>query len=380
MKRIGVLAASFLFVACGASRATEDELTDDSGIVGDEDGSSTDGGASFDVGEYNEASGDTSCASTEAAAIKPPVDVIVAIDQSGSMYDDIARVKANINKLSDFLKATGLDYRVVMVARVGTSGTTDVCVPPPLGGVATLCSDTTKPLRNSNPPIFRTSNQGIGSTNALSVLLSTYNSPTVGIGWQDAIRKESFKAIIPITDDNSSLAAASFDSQLLAKDPAAFGTATARKYGAYPIMGASTYPSETRCGSTMVNNGPTYIQLVKLAGGKWFPLCATDFGPLFTDIAKSIATRVACELTIPAPPVGEKLDPNKVNVTYTPGGGGMSETILRDDSKPCEAGANGWQYNADKTKILLCGDACKKAQSDLGGKVNVAFGCGTQFK
>jgi hypothetical protein len=380
MKRIGVLAASFLFVACGASRATEDELTDDSGIVGDEDGSSTDGGASFDVGEYNEASGDTSCASTEAAAIKPPVDVIVAIDQSGSMYDDIARVKANINKLSDFLKATGLDYRVVMVARVGTSGTTDVCVPPPLGGVTTLCSDTTKPLRNSNPPIFRTSNQGIGSTNALSVLLSTYNSPTVGIGWQDAIRKESFKAIIPITDDNSSLAAASFDSQLLAKDPAAFGTATARKYGAYPIMGASTYPSETRCGSTMVNNGPTYIQLVKLAGGKWFPLCATDFGPLFTDIAKSIATRVACELTIPAPPVGEKLDPNKVNVTYTPGGGGMSETILRDDSKPCEAGANGWQYNADKTKILLCGDACKKAQSDLGGKVNVAFGCGTQFK
>ena len=119
---------------------------------------------------------------------------------------------------------------------------------------------------------------------------------------------------------------------------------------------------------------------MKLAGGKWFPLCSTDFGPLFIDIAKSIATRVACELTIPPAPTGEKLDPNKVNVTYTPASGGMPETILKDDSKPCAGGANGWQYNADKTKILLCGDACKKAQSDLGGKVNVAFGCGTQFK
>jgi len=380
MKRIGLLAASILLAACGAARDESEGLTDDDGgLVGD--GAAVDGGLSFDVGENNEAaSGDTACASTEAAAIKPPVDVIVAIDQSGSMYDDIARVKTNINKLSDFLKATGLDYRVVMIARVGTTGSTDVCVPPPLGGVTTLCSDTTKPLRNSNPPIFRTSNNGVSSTNALSVLLSTYSNTTVGIGWKDAVRPEAFKAIIPITDDNSSLAAASFDTQLLAKDPAMFGTATARKYGAYPIMGASNYPSETKCGSTMVNNGPTYIQLVKMVGGKWFPLCATDFGPLFTDIAKSIATRVACELTIPAPPTGEKLDPNKVNVTYTPGSGGMPETILKDESKPCEGGANGWQYNADKTKILLCGDACKKAQSDLGGKVSVAFGCGTQFK
>ena len=338
MKRFTLLAASILLAACSAANSESGGDLNPLDDAANGDGSSTsDEGLSLDVGDK-----------------KPDV--------------------------SDFLKATGLDYRVVMIARVGTSGSTDMCVPPPLAAATSLCTDTSKPLRNSNPPVYRTSNQSISSTNALSVILSTYNSTTVGIGWQDAVRKEAFKAIIPITDDNSALAAASFDTQLLAKDPAMFGTAMARKYGAYPIMGASTYPSETKCGSTMVNNGPTYIQLVKLAGGKWFPLCSTDFGPLFTDIAKSIATRVACELTIPPAPTGEKLDPNKVNVTYTPGGGGMAETILRDDSKPCDSGANGWQYNADKTKILLCGDACKKAQSDLGGKVNVAFGCGTQFK
>lgn len=375
---IGCVAMSLFVSACGGNpddTGSIDGVDPDGGTFADS------GGATFDVNGNTDpdASGDAACASTSAAAVKPPVDIIIAVDQSGSMSDDIARVKANINKLSDFLTATGLDYRVVMIARVGTSGSTDVCVPPPLGGATTLCSDTTKPLRNSNPPKFRTSNQSIGSTNALSITLSTYQSPTAGIGWKDAVRPEAFKALIPITDDNSALAATSFDNQLLALDPAMFGTATARKYAAYPIMGASTFPSETRCGSTMVNNGATYIQLVKMTGGKWFPLCSTDFGPLFTDIAKSIATRVACELTIPDPPTGEKLDPNKVNVTYTPSGG-TGETIKRDDGAPCASGANGWQYNSDKTKILLCGDACKKVQADLGGRVDVAFGCGSVTK
>jgi hypothetical protein len=290
------------------------------------------------------------------------------------MSDDIARVKANINKLSDYLTATGLDYRVVMIARVGT-GTYDMCTPPPLGGALTLCTDTTKPLRNSNPPIYRTSNQVVASTNALSLLLSTYDSATVGIGWKDALRPEAFKAIIPITDDNSALAAASFDTSLLAKTPAGmFGTAAARRYAAFPIMGASAYPSETKGCSTMVNNGPQYISLVKLTAGKWFPLCSTDFGPLFTDIAKSIAGKVACELSVPPPPAGEVFDPAKVNVLYTPSSGG-SVPIPRDDSAPCASGANGWQYSPDGKKILLCGTACTGLKADIGGKVSVQFGC-----
>ncbi len=323
-----------------------------------------------------DAPGDTTCATSEVLAAKPPVDVIVVVDQSGSMNDDIVRVKANINKLSDYLKATGLDYRVVMIARVGTSTaatSTDICVPPPLGGPLTDCGATTKPLRNSNPPIYRTSNQTIGSVDALSKLLSTYDNPTVGIGWKDAIRPEAYKAIVPITDDNSSLNEVSFDTQLLAKGAGVFGTATARKYGAFPIMGSSTYPSEVRCGTTMVNNGPTYVKLVKLVGGKWFPLCSTDFGPLFTDMAKTIAGVVACEVAVPPPPAGEVFDPGKINVVYTPSSGG-SVPIARDD-KPCASGSNGWQLSPDGTKILLCGTACTGLKADPGGKVSVQFGC-----
>lgn len=314
------------------------------------------------------AGGQVACAKTQAAATKVPIDVIVGVDQSGSMSDDIANVKANVNKLSDFLNKTKLDYRVVMMAKVGTA-TYDVCVPAPLGG----------PSCASKPPTFRTVNQVVASTNVLSLFLSTFDAASGDKRWNDVLRKEALKVFIPISDDNSSLKGADFDKQLLAKPGGQFGTAMKRNYVVYPIMGAPDFPKETpKCGSNAVNTGAEHIALAKLTKGKWFPICLKDFGPVFEEIAKTAASKVACELGVPMPPQGSTLDPAKVNVVYTPGTGGMPETILQDGSKPCEMGANGWQYNADKTKILLCGTTCTKVQADTAAEVNVEFGCETK--
>ncbi len=378
MKRLVVLTASLFLAACGASKDSGPEeilgdpdavATEDGAPLGDSSGSGFDVSDDVNVGDGKLVS-DAACAKSTAMAIKPPVDVIMAIDQSGSMSDDIANVKANVNKFSDYLKATGLDYRVILIASPGTT-TYSLCVPPPLGG-ASCGAD--------NPPVFKQVPQNVQSTDALTRILQTYDGAPGP--YQGALRAAAVKAIVPITDDNSSLAAASFDTQLLAKPGGHFGTAAKRNYVVYPIMGAPAYPMESpKCGSNAVNTGSQYIALTKLVAGgsKWFPICLTDFGPVFTEMAKSIATRVACELTVPPPPMGEKLDPDKVNVTYVPGSG-MTESFLRDDSKPCEGGANGWQYSTDKTKIILCGDACKKVQADLGAKVNVEFGCETKFR
>jgi hypothetical protein len=380
MKRLALVAASLVLAACsGASKDSgPEEILDDPDASTSQDGAPLDdtSGAGFDVSSDTNVgdgkiTGDAACAKTEAMAIKPPVDLIIAVDQSGSMSDDIANVKSNINKLSDNLKATGLDYRVIMIASPGTT-TYSVCVPPPLGG-ATCGAE--------NPPIFKQVPQNVQSTDALTRILQTYDGAPGP--YSASLRTGAVKAIIPITDDNSSLAAASFDTQLLAKPGGQFGTAAKRNYVVYPIMGAPAYPMESpKCGINAVNTGTQYIALVKLVGGgsKWFPICLTDFAPVFAEMAKSIATRVACELTIPPPPMGEKLDPDKVNVTYTPGTGGAPETLLKDESKPCDAGANGWQYSPDKTKIYLCGDACKKVQADLKAKVTVEFGCETKFR
>jgi Mg-chelatase subunit ChlD len=84
---------------------------------------------------------------------------------------------------------------------------------------------------------------------------------------------------------------------------------------------------------------------------------------------------LSCELDVPMS-VGSEVDYDKVNVTFTPNGG--ADIPLLQDNAACDTTSNGWQYNADKTKILLCGDACKLAKSDPKGKISIALGCATQ--
>lgn len=307
-----------------------------------------------------------SCATAQAAAIKPPVDVIVVVDQSGSMSEEIANVKANVNNLSTLLGSTGIDYRVVMIGTVG-NGTFDLCVPPPLGGPA--CA--------SNGNIYRTVNRNVQSTDALDIILETYDKTNGPMLWQDFIRPEALKIFIPVTDDNSDLSATMFDAQLIGKG--AFGTDAKRNYVFYPITGANAFPAETRCTSA-VNNGSVYLDLAKMTGGQWFPVCSASFSNVFSEIGKNVASAVACELSIPTPENGDTLDPARVNVKVVSPDGKTTTDILQDKSAPCDMGANGWQYNADGTKILLCGDACTEVRKAVGVKVDVEFGCQTKVK
>jgi hypothetical protein len=116
----------------------------------------------------------------------------------------------------------------------------------------------------------------------------------------------------------------------------------------------------------------------------------SDAGPTFChfdmttepDLAKGLADALeqigeslrSCEYPIPAPPAGKALDPDLVNVLYTPEGG-SAETIGRDPSQSdC---SEGWQYSADGENIVLCGDACERVRNEPNGTVEVLFGCET---
>src|SRR4051812_24870507 len=62
----------------------------------------------FGTGSVDPAAGKPQCAKAEVEAQKAPVDIILSVDQSGSMNDDLANVRANINQLANFLDKTGL--------------------------------------------------------------------------------------------------------------------------------------------------------------------------------------------------------------------------------------------------------------------------------
>jgi hypothetical protein len=313
--------------------------------------------------------GPKECAKSEAEAVKPPVDIIMIIDQSGSMSEEIANVKQNVNSLSDFLNNTGLDYHVIMIGTVGT-GSFDICVPPPLGG----------PSCSNNGNVFRAVNRNVQSNDALDIILQTYDQTQAPLVWQDFLRQDALKIFVPITDDNAYKKANAFDTDLLSKPGGQFGTPTERRYVFYPIMGAPAYPQESgTCGSGMVNNGSEYIALSKLTNGMWFPLCLQSYQGVFEEIAKNIVNTISCELPVPKPEDGVEIDTGRVNVKVVPSDGGPEKEILQDNNGTCDK-VDGWQYNSDKTKILLCGQACADIRKDNGAKVSVLFGCETKVK
>ena len=87
--------------------------------------------------------------------------------------------------------------------------------------------------------------------------------------------------------------------------------------------------------------------------------------------------QLACEIAVPTPTQGT-LDPMKVNVSYTPGGGSEQTIGKVADEASCGA-SGGWYYddNANPTMIILCPSTCDGVQADDEGKIEVVLGCTT---
>ena len=139
-------------------------------------------------------SGPVSCAGTtvEAEIVPLPADIVWIIDNSSSMSDEIAAVRAGINAFADQLASSGIDYHLVMLSKRGTGTTNDispVCVPEPLAGPD--CGDSARFLHSNF------AGQGIRSIQPLEQLLGSLGqtrgyTPTDergGSPWRDHLRE-----------------------------------------------------------------------------------------------------------------------------------------------------------------------------------------------
>jgi hypothetical protein len=123
-------------------------------------------------------------------------------------------------------------------------------------------------------------------------------------------------------------------------------------------------------GSSRADRGDCHFDMTESSN------LAEDLNAALQEISRTKI--LSCEYDVPENPDGTGVDLNKVNVTYTPGAG-RRERISKDDSDDCSA-VNGWQYNADYTKIVLCGEICDRVQADPEGKVSIELGCPTVVK
>lgn len=415
--------AAATFAACGSSPANNNGAGATGGSTSSGGGngpggkggstSGTGGDFTFDAGTSDGGfDPDAACVAQSAAAtlVKRPVDIIIAIDNSGSMTNEIEGVQQNINQnFANIIEGSGLDYRVILIARHGkAAGAQSICVEAPLSGIAAGGCATPPAQPVNNPPKFFHYSVEVTSHDSWCKMLQTFSTPDefnlAPTGWKDWLRADSFKTFIEITDDgvqcsfngksyqdSNSVAAgtttaAAFDADLLALSPAHFGNAAERNYRFYSIVAMAynspatkpyepTDPVITGECPTAADPGTGYQALSVLTGGLRFPLCdTTSYDVVFQSIADGVikGAKVACEFPVPEAPVGETIDLTTVQVGYTPGGMGTQTTFAQvAGASACTAGS----FYIEGGVIKLCADACTLVQADDAAKIDVIFGC-----
>lgn len=348
----------------------------------------------------------------DAKLVPKPVDIIILIDNSGSMAAEIAGVESNINKnFAEILGKSGLDYRVIMVSAYGKNSSYRVCVEAPLGGIPQggCANPPAQPV--NNPGKFYHYSLSISSTNSWCQALASYDgavkdqfnfAPT---GWKTWLRDDAFKVFLEVTDDRVSCsyggksysdggtvaggltAATAFDASLVAKSPLHFGpTVQKRNYAWYSIVGlAYNNPKDkaytpmdpvitAKCPSA-VNAGTGYQSLSNLTGGLKNPLCdPTIYDSLFVGIAQNVISeaKLQCDFDLPIPPMDKVLDMDSILVEFTPEGQN-DPVVFKKVASPdmCDA----MSFYVENDKVILCPQACDLVQGQKGAQLEVNFTC-----
>lgn len=329
--------------------------------------------------------------SEEAKKTYEPVDIVFAVDTSGSMVDEAAQVQANINSFGQQIFDSGIDAHVVMLAASPFLILPSICVPAPLG--SGMCPADTK-LPNYFHYAQPTPPGPIESVDGARKLIELF--PV----YKPHLRAGVRKFIVIVTDDDSrNLMDSSGDAGKYHNNPNGFiADYTAVDPMMSDGMGGRTWKMSgiyaySAC-SNGVQVGQVWKQIVTTTGGVSGDICNCGFGnpacaPTFQKVFDELATKIIqgsqplkCHWKIPEPPMGEKLDPGYVNVEFLDQDVGIPETIYHvQNQADCDAKLGGWYYdsNVDPKNIILCPLSCNKVSAaGEGSKINLLFGCKTQ--
>lgn len=349
------------------------------------DGSSGSSGSSGDASPFDP---DAACATTTAAAKRVPPNLLFIIDRSGSMNcnppPDTASttceqfpVTADMGKPTKWsITKAALKSAVAAMPATNSVGMTyfnvdDDCAVQATPNVAMSPIDATQ-LTLVNASLDGVTPKGF--------------TPIVGgvtLGYQ-YLHTNAFtgkKVLVLITDGSETCApdqTANFVSKTVL-DAAAVGIRT------YVIGAPGSEDNRAFLSQVAFNGGTaktascTHAAAPVNVGDCHFDLTnagtnlATELNAALDTISKEA---LGCEFDVPQAD-GGAIDYNKVNVLFTPSGGGAQQTVSQDATVACGS-ANGWQYSPDKSRIFLCGSACAAVKNDPGSSISIALGCATQ--
>ncbi len=250
------------------------------------------------------------------------------------MGDEFLQVVSNLGVFAEGLQTSGANAKVVMMNLFG------------------LLVD---PVRDSqfgmDPNRYKYLPVNVDSWNALRVLLDQYDN------YKSFLRPGAPKHFVVVSDDESSMAADQFKTQMEAK------------LGG-PFFFHAIVSDGTCLGA--FNRGTQYLNLADSTGGEKLPICSSDWTKLFKELESAVleSAPLPCDFEIPEPPAGQSLDENAVQVMFEPVGKAKTEFPKATDSAQC-GDKLGWFYNNDR--VEFCPSACDLVKT--GGSVAIGFGC-----
>lgn len=319
------------------------------------------------------------CARTEVTAVDTsialPADIIILVDSSPSMLEEIGFVRENLNAFSQQIFDSGVDARVIMIAEPIPEDLpedmrdTGVCIAPPLGSGS--CPDDTLLPNYVHIP------QAVASTDSLDILMMTKDQ------WIGYIRPEAVTAIFIVSDgDGFYPRSIIYGDPPLWEDVDFMSTRFFENFSSvepglsHPWSLNAVYPF-SEC-AYAERRGQTYERLVEMTGGIAGDLCEQDFQPVFDRLAARVvddAVTLSCEWEIPDSVEGQTFSTELVQVTRTSAGTLTQELSQVSTDADCVAGA--WHFDdpTNPKRILACPQTCDAISDDPEGRIDVVFGC-----
>jgi hypothetical protein len=328
------------------------------------------------------------CVSTKAVAppaSSPKIDIVWVVDSSQSMFGEQDLIKQNLKQFADGITGANIDVSISMVSKYPTLIPGDIQVPG-------LCPDNPPdPLAGTplaSDPRYHFVHTEVGSNDTLNIAMSRYPM------YSQFLRPGSVVHFIVVTDDEAQYKGAptaqaramQFQADMMAQLGRPFFYHTISSPPGMRCNSPNCMPDlgQGICalidlGCQAAAGGDTHYALAMLTKGLSASICESDWTKIFKTFQDTIvkSAPLPCDYSIPPPPKGDTLNPNKVNVAYTPAGSMAEETFGKVAGQDACGMNTGWFYDnaSAPTKVLLCPATCSKVAS--GGTMNIVYGCNT---
>jgi hypothetical protein len=272
-----------------------------------------------------------------------PTDILWVVDTSHSMAEESQTVQDNINLFSQRIAASGIDYRVILIADA-----TQIQVPPPLG----------------TSEKFLHVNRAITSHSALVDILGQYSI------YQAMLRADSVKHIVVVSDDNSSLSADAFVTQL--EQLTTPGFAPTWLFHSIVAFGDQL---GVGCDSGAAV-GQEYLTLSQMTGGVVASVCEPDWDPIFSAIEAAVeSASIPCTFAVPEMPQGTVIDPSVAELVAQDASGEI--TVIPRVQGPNACASGGWYFDNPvlPSVFVACDTTCDALRANQDVAVRATVGC-----